>query len=119
MLSIIHIKVRVLLEDEGITGLSPAVAERAYQKYCAAKAAEIVNENYRRLDYMRWLRFYIFYNWSYGPVHDDAERQHPMLCGYERLTPAQKRERDAAWELLGQISKELKNHEASEYGSSL
>lgn len=110
----LHMKVRVLLEDESITGLSPSIAELAYQKYCAAKTIKAVNENFRRLDYMRWLRFYVFYNWSCGPVHDDAQRQHPMLCGYEKLTPEQKRERDAAWELLGQISKELQNHEASE-----
>ena len=110
----LHMKVRILLEDEDITVLSPSVAERAYQKYCSAKAEELANENYRRLDYMRWLRFYTFYNWSYGPVHDDAERQHPMLCGYEKLTSEQKRERDAAWELLGQISKELRSQEDSE-----
>lgn len=103
----LNMKVRVLLEDETLTELSPEAAERAYRKYRETKSDEAVNEQYRRLDYMRWLRFYIFYNWSYGPVHDDAKRQHPMLCGYEKLTPEQKRERDAAWELLGQISKEL------------
>ena len=104
-------KVRVLLEDESITGLSSSTAELAYQKYCRTKTVEAVNESYRKLDYMRWLRFYVFYNWSYGPVHDDKLRQHPMLCGYEKLTPEQKRERDAAWELLGEVSKELKTHE--------
>lgn len=103
----LHMKVRVLLEDETITKLSPATAERAYQKYCEAKHVASTREYYRKLDYMRWLRFYTFYNWSYGPVHDDTQRQHPMLCGYESLTPEQKQERDAAWELLGPISKEL------------
>ena len=103
-------KVRILLEDETITELSAAAAEQAYQKYRKAKTVDSLNENYRRLDYMRWLRFYVFYNWSYGPVHDDAARQHPMLCGYDQLTLEQKIERDAAWELLGQISKELGMH---------
>lgn len=107
----LHMKVRVLLEDESVTELSPAAAERAYRKYCKTRSAASVREAYRRLDYMRWLRFYIFYNWSYGPVHDEAKRQHPMLCGYEHLTEEQKRERDAAWELLGQISKELRDDE--------
>lgn len=102
----LHMKVRVLLEDETITGLSPEAVERAYQKYRETKTEEA--DNYRRLDYMRWLRFYLFYNWSYGPVRDDAARQHPMLCGYEQLTLEQKVERDAAWELLGQISQELR-----------
>lgn len=109
----LNMKVRVLLDDETITELSPSVAEQAYQKYCETKSIEAVKESYRRLDYMRWLRFYIFYNWSYGPVHDESKRQHPMLCGYERLTPEQKMERDAAWELLGQISKELRNERST------
>lgn len=62
---------------------------------------------YRRLDHTRWLRFYTYYNWSYGPTRNDIARQHPMLCPYENLTPEQKRERDAAWELLGSIASEL------------
>ncbi len=103
----LHMKIRILLEDEQITGLSLYAAERAYQKYRETKAVEAVNETYRRLDYMRWLRFYVFYNWRYGAAHDEAERQRPMLCGYGKLTPEQKKERDAAWELLGLISKEL------------
>ena len=50
---------------------------------------------------------YTFYNWSYGPARDDAARQHPMFCPYAELTEEQKRERDAAWELLGSISSAL------------
>lgn len=105
------IKIRVLLKDESITSLSASAAEMAYQKYCETKSVETIKDSYRRLDYMRWFRFYIFYNWSYGPVRDDAERQHPMLCGYEKLTPEQKKERDAAWELLGLVSNELASGE--------
>lgn len=108
----LYMKIRVLLEDETVTDLSPSVAELAYQRYCETRSVETVKEDYRRLDYMRWLRFYTFYNWSYGPVHDDAKKQHPMLCGYEQLTPEQKLERDAAWELLGPISQELRMHGA-------
>ena len=63
---------------------------------------------YRRLDHMRWLRFYTFYNWGYGDVRDDAARQHPMLCPYEELTLEQKQERDVAWEILGSVAAELK-----------
>ena len=63
---------------------------------------------YRRLDHARWLRFYTFYNWSYGSARDDGEREHPMLAPYQELTPAQKRERDAAWELLGSIAPEMR-----------
>ena len=100
-------KTRILLNDETITELTASSVKKAYEKYCKTKYSEAEREMYRKLDHMRWLRFYIFYNWSYGPVRDDAARQHPMLCQYEELLPDQRRERDAAWELMGNISVEL------------
>lgn len=103
----ILMKIRVLLEDETITELTAATVKKAYQKYCEAKTSESMQDMLRKLDHMRWLRFYTFYNWSYGPVRDDGARQHPMLCPYAELTPEQKVERDASWELLGRIFAEL------------
>ena len=100
-------KTRILLEDETITELTASVLKNAYGRYCQAKYSEAAREMYRKIDHMRWLRFYIFYNWSYGPVRNDAARQHPMLCQYEELSPEQRKERDAAWELMGNISAEL------------
>jgi len=100
-------KTRILLQDETITEFTPDIVERAYKKYCDTKKSENMQDMYRRLDHMRWLRFYTFYNWSYGAVRDDAARQHPMLCPYAELTFEQKRERDAAWELLGNFTVEL------------
>ncbi len=97
-------KIRILLEDETITELTADMAEKAYRRYCETKADKAVEDMYRRIDHLRWLRFYTFYNWSYGPVRDDAARQHPMLSPYAGLTAEQKKERDAAWELLGSIS---------------
>lgn len=102
-------KTRILLEDKGITELTATVVKNAYDKYCKTRHLETAREMYRKLDHMRWLRFYIFYNWSYGPVRDDAARQHPMLCKYEELTLEQRKERDAAWELMGNISVEMKH----------
>ncbi len=100
-------KTRVLLKDETITELTASTVKEAYNRYCETKSLETAREMYRNLDHMRWLRFYIFFNWSYGPARDDAARQHPMLCQYEELTSEQKKERDAAWELMGNISDEL------------
>lgn len=100
-------KTRILLEDETITELNASILKKAYDKYCKTKYSETDREMYRKLDHIRWLRFYIFYNWSYGPVRDDTAKQHPMLCSYEELSPEQKRERDAAWEIMGNISAEL------------
>lgn len=100
-------KTRVLLEDEGITVLTAEAVKKAYIRYCETKSSEKAREMYRKLDHMRWLRFYIFYNWKYGPYRDDTIRQHPMLCKYEDLTKEQKQERDAAWELMGNIYIEM------------
>ena len=100
-------KTRVLLDDETITDLTASAVKKAYDTYRRTKSSEEAREMYHKLDHMRWLRFYIFYNWSYGPVRDDAARQHPMLCQYEELTSEQRQERDAAWELIGNISVEL------------
>lgn len=107
-------KIRILLEDETITELTADTAEKAYKKYCETKSSESVQEMYRKLDHLRWLRFYTFYNWSYGLTRDDIARQHPMLCQYGELTPEQKRERDAAWELMGNIAAELKASEKNQ-----
>lgn len=100
-------KTRILLEDETITKLTASAVEKAYNRYCKMNSSQEMRERFRKLDHMRWLRFYIFYNWSYGPVRDDMARQHPMLCRYEELTSEQKKERDAAWELMGNLFTEL------------
>ena len=102
----ILMKIRILLKDETITDFTTETVEKAYQKYCETKTDRSVQDMYRRIDHLRWLRFYTFYNWSYGPVRDDAARVHPMLCSYTELSAEQKKERDAAWELLGSFSVE-------------
>lgn len=104
----ILMKIRVLLKDETITELIPEIVEKAYKEYCETKKFQDMQDIYRKLDHARWLRFYTFYNWSYGPMRNDIIRQHPMLCPYNELTSEQKKERDAAWELLGSIATELK-----------
>ncbi len=100
-------KTRILLNDESITELTASVVRKAYDRYCKTREDEAAREMYRKLDHMRGRRFYNFYNWSYGPVRGDIARQHPMLQPDEELTPEQKGERDAAWELMRNISSEL------------
>lgn len=104
----ILMKIRILLQDETITDFTPDIIEKAYEVYFENKKSESMREMYRRLDHSRWLRFYTFYNWSYGPTRNDIKRQHPMLCPYHDLNPEQKRERDAAWELLSYLAVETK-----------
>ncbi len=100
-------KIRILLRDESITEISAETVKKAYEKYCETKTDEETKDMYRKIDHIRWLRFYTFYNWSHGPFRHDGERQHPMLCPYSELTAEQRQERDAAWEILGSISAEL------------
>lgn len=100
----ILMKIRILLQDETITAITPEIIRQAYKVYSENKKSESMKDMYRRIDHSRWLRFYTFYNWSYGSSRDDTARQHPMLCPYQELTADQKRERDAAWELLSQLA---------------
>jgi hypothetical protein len=100
-------KSRILLRDESVNLLSRSVLHRAYKRYAATRDREEDLENYRRIEHLRWLRFYVYYNWSYGKKRDDAKKQHPMLRPYAELTLAQRKERDAAWELIDNISVEL------------
>lgn len=100
----ILMKIRILLQDETITAITPEIIRQAYKVYSENKKSESMKDMYRRIDHSRWLRFYTFYNWSYGSTRDDTARQHPMLCPYQELTADQKRERDAAWELLSQLA---------------
>ena len=97
-------KTRILLEDETITELSASSVKKAYDVYCKARESEEAREMYRKLDHMRSLRFYTDYNWQYGTFRDETVRQHPLLCPAEERTPEQRQERDAAWELMGNIS---------------
>ncbi len=102
----ILMKIRILLDNEAITEIQHDTIEAANKEYIKNKKSEPMREMYRRLDHSRWMRFYTFYNWSYGPVRDDLARQHPMLCPYQELTLEQKQERDAAWELLSCLATE-------------
>ena len=100
-------KVRILLRDESLTQLSAATLHNAYERYLEESKDPERLEVLGRIEYLRWIRFYIYFNWEYGEARDDAARKHPMLCGYENLTSEQKMERNAAWELLGSLAREF------------
>jgi hypothetical protein len=107
-------KSRILLKDESITRLTAYVLSRAYRRYVDTKEREGMQEQYRKIDHLRWMRFYTYYNWEYGPKRDDRKKQHPMLRPYEELTKEQQKERDLTWELMDNISVELKLSEKLE-----
>ncbi|MCD8366096.1 MAG: ion channel [Clostridiales bacterium] len=103
----VYTKVRILLKDERITRLSATDLTRAYSVYRRKILDPDCLELFRNIEHQRWLRFYAFYNWTYGPVHNEERRQDPRICPYEDLSPEFKAYCDYSWELLGELH--LKN----------
>ncbi len=99
----LFMKVRVLLEEENLTTLTPELLAMAYIIYGKASQNPRLLDQYRRMEHVRWVRFYAFYNWSYGPVYDRSLRQDPRMCKYSELTAEQKQSYDAAWTLLQEL----------------
>ncbi len=96
-------KVRILLQDENITSLSRDTLERAYRTYRADIEDPALLDRYRRIEHQRWIRFYTYSNWSYGPEYDPELRKDPRVRPYDELTPEQKAYFDDAWEWVGQL----------------
>ncbi len=97
-------KVRILLQDNSISDLTPEICARAYQVYQAQK-----EENasfFREVEHLRWMRFHVLHNWRYAPVRNNARREHTMICDFSDLTPADQAKDDFAWEMLADLAKE-------------
>ena len=94
-------KVRILLEDDSITALTPEHCSRAYEQYKRQRKEKA--DYFRGVEHLRWMRFHSLYNWRYGPVRDNGARIHPMMLPYDQLAPEEQRKDDYAWELLGEI----------------
>ncbi|MCM1027292.1 MAG: ion channel [Roseburia sp.] len=97
-------KVRILLEDEGITALTAENCREAYRRY--QETREEKASFYRELEHCRWMRFYALHGWRYAPVRDNARRLHPDLRPFDRLTEEEQAKDDYAWELLGEVCME-------------
>ncbi|MCD8119936.1 MAG: ion channel [Lachnospiraceae bacterium] len=97
-------KVRILLKDESLTDLNAENMTEAFRVYQENIKNTQVLDRYRRIEHLRWLRFYAYYNWSYGPRHDEALRQDPRIRAYDELPEHCKADNDYSWELLGEIS---------------
>lgn len=96
-------KIRILLENENITELTAEALVKAYEVYMEKRKEPACLERYRHIEHQRWLRFYAYYNWTYGETHNEELRKDPRLRPYEELTPEQRASRDSAWELLGEL----------------
>lgn len=96
------VKLRLLLDDDGIREITPALCREAYETYCALSDAE--RDRLWEIEHRRWMRFYLTYNWEYDAVRCDAQRKHPMLVPYAELEESEKRKDAYAWELLGALA---------------
>ncbi len=96
-------KVRILLQDDHIRELTTGNLAMAYRVYKERSKDPEQLDYYRRVEHQRWIRFYTFYNWTYGPAHNRQLRQDPRICDYDLLSEHLKRDCDYSWELLGEI----------------
>ena len=98
------IKIRILLGENVASDLSNKSFQSAFRAFSAARKNSEVLDDLRRIEHERWIRFYIYYNWRYGPEYNVPLREHPMITEYSNLTDEQRSYYDRAWELLGEIS---------------
>ena len=94
-------KVRYLLDDDGLTALTEADCRRAYARYRELYPER--EELFQEMEHRRWMRFSQMCNWKYAPVRDNSRRLHPLLVPFDALPPAEKKKDDFAWELLGKL----------------
>lgn len=100
-------KMRLLLKDNSISQISPALCAKAYWVYLSNSRHKLILEEYRKIEHLRWMRFYAYNNWKYGDVRDPLNKTHPMYTIYECLSEKQKQEMDNSWHLLDSLSGEL------------
>ena len=104
------VKIKLLLDGREITDLDYETFKAAYDSLCEAKKDPARLDELRRIEHARWVRFYAYYNWKYGKVKDPYKRENPMICEYDDMTEAQKAYHDRAWDLIGELAKQLSSN---------
>ncbi len=95
------VKIRYLLEDETITRITEENCRRAYEVYLSTKDEK--QDLYQEMEHRRWMRFHLFYNWTWNEVRNNERRQHPLLLPYRELAPEEQKKDAYAWEILGSL----------------
>lgn len=103
----LYMKIRILLRERNMPVLDRENCHAAYKAFCSAKKDPAALDRLRRIEHARWVRFYVYYNWNYGEKRNDRCRENPMIQVYEQLNERQKAYHDRAWELLGEIARQL------------
>ena len=52
------------------------------------------------------MRFFLLYNWRYGPEKNSEKRTHPCLVPYEDLPAPEREKDDNAWIQIGMLAGE-------------
>ncbi|MCD8188799.1 MAG: hypothetical protein LUD78_01005, partial [Clostridiales bacterium] len=99
----LFVKVRILLGDETLSELTAETLAQAYAVYCDNIQDPARLEEYREIEHLRWLRYYLYHNWSHGTVRKPALRQDPRICPYASLAPYEQAYGDYAWKLMGEL----------------
>lgn len=105
----IFMKVRILLNGKPVSSLDSENCRAAYEAWCRARKNPAELDKLRRIEHARWARYYVYCNWNYGEKRNDRRHENPMINMYDRLTDGQKAYHDRAWELLGEMAKQLTN----------
>lgn len=100
-------KVRVLLRDRTISTFDRKTFLAAYEALQEAVKDPEKLDMLRRIEHARWVRFYAYCNWKYGKVKNPKRHENPMICEYDAMTEEQKAYHDRAWELIGEIARQL------------
>ena len=101
-------KVRILLKTGKAVDLDRDTFLAAYKVLIQAQKDPDTVDKFRRIEHARWVRFYSYYNWSYGETHSSKRREDPKLREYDTLTDYEKKYYDRAWNLLGEIAEQIK-----------
>lgn len=102
-------KIRLLLHDRTVSSIDHDILRDAYEALCEAKKDPAKLDELRRIEHARWVRFYAYYNWQFGKVKSIRRRENPMICSYDELNESQKAYHDRAWELIGELARQLEN----------
>jgi hypothetical protein len=103
----LYMKIRLLLEGKRVSDLDSENCQAAYDAYREARKDPAALDRLRRIEHARWVRFYAYYNWGYGDRRNDRRHENPMMRRYDMLTEGQKAYHDRAWELIGEMAKQL------------
>ncbi len=116
----LSVKVRILLgeeaPDKAFDEIDSALLRRAARVY--HDADEETKEKYRRLEFIRNLRYYRLNNYRLDRDPDDDKHNSPLPCTYEELDELGKRILDASWELLEDLAKHKEKKERVKNGGN-